>query len=52
MLSLDPCCSGASHELLLLDGVGHTFDLQTWSKKPLPRDLRPVMLEFLAKNMK
>ena len=43
---------GAAHELILLEGVGHTFDLQTWSKKPLPRDLRPVMLEFLAKNMK
>ena len=43
---------GASHELLLLDDVGHTFDLQTWSKKPLPTDLRPVMLAFLAKHMK
>lgn len=43
---------GASHELLLLDNVGHTFDLQTWAKKPLPTDLRPVMLAFLAKHMK
>lgn len=43
---------GASHELLLLDGVGHTFDLQTWAKKPLPRDLRPVFLAFLAKHLK
>ncbi len=43
---------GASHELLLLDGVGHTFDLQTWAKKPLPRDLRPVLLEFLARHLK
>ena len=42
---------GAAHELILLDDVGHTFDLQTWSKKPLPRDLRPVLLEFLARNM-
>lgn len=41
---------GAPHELLLLEGVGHTFDLQTWSKKPLPRDLRPVVLEFLERN--
>ena len=41
---------GAAHELILLEGVGHTFDLQTWNKKPLPRDLRPVFLEFLAKN--
>jgi acetyl esterase/lipase len=42
---------GATHELLRLEGVGHTFDLQTWSGKPLPRDLRPVVLEFLARNM-
>jgi acetyl esterase/lipase len=43
---------GASHELLLLDDVGHTFDLQSWSKKPLPRDLRPVMLAFLAQHLR
>lgn len=43
---------GAAHTLLLLDGVGHTFDLQTWSKQPLPLDLRPVFLTFLAKNLK
>jgi acetyl esterase/lipase len=42
---------GGRHELLLLDGVGHTFDLQTWNKQPMARDLRPVVLEFLAKNM-
>jgi len=42
---------GAAHEMLLLDGVGHTFDLQTWSKQPLPQDLRPVFLAFLAKNL-
>jgi acetyl esterase/lipase len=38
-----------AHELYLLEGVGHAFDLQTWRKKPLPRDLRPVVLAFLAK---
>ncbi|MES2695147.1 MAG: alpha/beta hydrolase [Verrucomicrobiota bacterium] len=43
---------GARHEMILLEKVGHTFDLQTWAKKPLPRDLRPVLLEFLAQNMK
>jgi acetyl esterase/lipase len=42
---------GARHELLFLDGVGHTFDLQTWKKKPLPRDLRPVVLEFLNRHL-
>lgn len=39
------------HELLLLDGVGHTFDLQSWNGKPLPRDLRPVVLAFLEKYL-
>jgi len=43
---------GAAHELLILDRVGHTFDLQTWAKKPLPQDLRPVFLAFLAKHLK
>ncbi|HEY1109870.1 MAG TPA: alpha/beta hydrolase [Opitutaceae bacterium] len=43
---------GASHELVLLDKIGHTFDLQTWAKKPLPRDLRPEFLAFLEKNLK
>ena len=43
---------GARHELVLVDGAGHTFDLQTWAKKPLSRDLRPVLLGFLEKNMK
>lgn len=43
---------GARHELVLLDGVGHTFDLQTWAKKPLPRDLRPEFLAFLAQHLK
>lgn len=43
---------GARHELILLDKIGHTFDLQTWAKKPLPRDLRPEFLAFLEKNLK
>lgn len=41
---------GAAHTLVLLDGVGHTHDLQTWNKRPLPRDLRPEFLAFLAKH--
>ncbi len=43
---------GARHELVLLDGVGHTFDLQKWGKKTLPRDLRPEVLAFLARHLK
>lgn len=40
------------HELILLDGVGHTFAFQTWGKKKLGRDLRPTVLAFLAKHLK
>jgi len=42
---------GARHELVLLDGVGHTFDWEKWSKKPLPRDVAGTALAFLATNM-
>ncbi len=42
---------GIEHEFVALDGIGHTFDWETWNKKPLPRDLRPVALTFLAKHL-
>ncbi len=42
---------GVAHELVLLDGVGHTFDFQTWNKKPLPRDVRAIALTFLEKHL-
>ena len=42
---------GVEHEAIFLDGIGHTFTLETWSRKPLPRDLRPVVLAFLAKHL-
>ena len=38
---------GVPHELIMLEHVGHQFDLTTWNKQPLPRDLRPVVLDFL-----
>jgi len=44
--------SGVEHELILLAGVGHTFDLQTWAKKPLPQDLRPVVTGFFDRHLK
>ena len=43
---------GVPHELVLLDGIGHTFALETWNKRPLPRDLRPVVLGFLARHLR
>lgn len=42
---------GVPHEFVLVAGAGHTFDFQTWNKKPLSRDLRPVALAFLAKHL-
>lgn len=43
--------SGVPHELLLLDGVGHTFDFDGWNHRPLPQDVRPVVLAFLARHL-
>ena len=43
---------GVTHELILIPGVGHTFDLQTWRRKPLPQDLRPVVTGFFDKHLK
>jgi acetyl esterase/lipase len=42
---------GVPHEFVLLENVGHGFDLTTWNHQPLPRDLRPAVLEFLAKYL-
>ena len=42
---------GVPHEIVMVEGAGHTFDFQTWNKKPLSRDLRPVALAFLAKHL-
>lgn len=43
---------GVPHELMLLDGVGHTFTLETWRNRPLPRDLRPIVLDFLDRYLR
>lgn len=44
--------NGVEHELHLIDGIGHTFDLETWNKKPLPQDLRPIFLSFLERHLR
>lgn len=43
--------SGVAHELVMVEGAGHTFDFEVWNKKPMSRDLRPVALAFLAKHL-
>lgn len=42
---------GVVNEFVPLDGIGHTFDWETWNRKPLPQDLRPVALAFLEKHL-
>ena len=42
---------GVEYELVFVEGVGHSFDLESWNKQPLARDLRPVVLAFLAKHL-
>jgi acetyl esterase/lipase len=42
---------GVEHEVVLVEGAGHSFDLETWNQKPMTRDLRPVALAFLAKHL-
>ncbi|MEO5959527.1 MAG: prolyl oligopeptidase family serine peptidase, partial [Opitutaceae bacterium] len=42
---------GAMHEEVYLDGVGHSFDWEKSGNNPLPRDLRPAALAFLAKHL-
>jgi acetyl esterase/lipase len=45
--------AGVEHETILLDGVGHSFNLtQTFDKKPLSRDLRPVVIGFFDNHLK
>ena len=43
---------GVGHEVMFLEGVGHTFAWQMWGKKKMARDLRPVALKFLAAHLR
>jgi acetyl esterase/lipase len=43
--------NGVPHELILLPGVGHQFDFDSVQGRPLPRDLTPAVLEFLARYL-
>jgi acetyl esterase/lipase len=40
------------HELVMVPGIGHTFDLQTWNHKPLPVDVRGIVIGFFDKHLK
>lgn len=43
---------GVPHELVLLDGVGHTFDFAGWKDRPLPRDSRAIVVAFLERHLR
>jgi acetyl esterase/lipase len=43
---------GVENQLVLLENVGHTFDLQGWQHKPLPLDVRSMVVGFFDKHLK
>lgn len=47
---LEEC--GVEHQLVLLEGVGHTFDLLSWNHKPLPMDVSALVVSFFDKHLK
>ena len=38
---------GVEHQLVLLEGIAHGFDLEQWKGHPLPVDLRQITVQFL-----
>ena len=53
-ITLDKLLTGqkVEHQLILIPGIGHTFDLERWNGKPLPFDLRPIVLRFFDSHLK
>jgi acetyl esterase/lipase len=43
--------AGATHELVLLPGIGHTFDLEKWEGKPMPESLSLALKAFLERTL-
>jgi acetyl esterase/lipase len=44
--------AGVEHRLIIFEGIGHTFDLKSWNRKPLPQDLRPIVIDFFDRHLK
>lgn len=40
------------HQLVMVPGAGHTFDLERWNGKPLFMDLRPLVIGFFDRHLK
>ncbi|MBN2452471.1 MAG: alpha/beta hydrolase [Lentisphaeria bacterium] len=43
---------GVENQLVLIEGIGHTFNLDTWGRKPLPPEARPTVLGFLERHLR
>jgi len=39
------------HELVLLEGIGHMFNFDFCQETPMPPQLKPAVLAFLAKYL-
>ena len=44
--------AGVEHQLIMLPGIGHTFDLDAWRGKPLPVDMRSAVIGFFDRHLK
>lgn len=40
------------HQFVLITGIGHTFTLEQWNRKPLPFDLRSLVVHFFDQYLK
>jgi len=43
---------GVENELLLLEGIGHTFHLGAWGSRPFPLDVRRRVLSFFDRHLR
>jgi acetyl esterase/lipase len=43
---------GVPHQLELIDGIGHTFHLDAWGKKPMPPHIKPLVLGFFDRHLR
>lgn len=43
---------GVEHQIYMLEGVGHTFDLESWNRKPLPIDVKSIVIDFFDKHLR
>ena len=44
--------AGTPNDLILIDGIGHVFNLQYWRGKPIPKTIRPRVFAFYDKYLK